>query len=217
MRILFQGDSITDAERFRDRTGYAGGAMGYGYPLLIKARLNYDHPGAYECINRGISGNRVVDVYARILCDIINLKPDVMSVLIGVNDVWHGLGDNPNGVDAAKFEKIYDMLLTEVRDALPGIRLMVLEPFVLPGSATISTEQAPTRLETFMREVPLRAQAARRVAEKHHAAFIPLQEMFDEACDRAEPSHWLHDGVHPAEAGHELIARAWVKAFSAMC
>ncbi len=107
MRILFQGDSITDAGRSRTDDV----PVGVGYPLLVKAALGFENPGKYEFFNRGISGDRIVDVYARIKSDIINLKPDVMSILIGVNDVWHELTENPNGVDADKFYRIYSMLI----------------------------------------------------------------------------------------------------------
>lgn len=206
--ILFQGDSITDALRSRDNDQFAGN----GYPTLVKAKLGYDEPGKYTFLNRGISGNRVVDLYARIKIDLINLKPDVLSILIGVNDVWHE-EEIKNGVDAAKFERIYDMLLDEVQEALPGIRLIILEPFVLHGKATENTPEHPTRWEYFRDETPLRAAAAKRVAEKHGATFIPLQHLFDEACKLAEPAYWLHDGVHPTAMGHELIAREWLKAF----
>ena len=214
-RILFQGDSITDVGRNRENPS-ASNAMGCGYPLLIKARLGYDRPGAYECLNLGISGNRVVDIYARVQRDIINLRPDYLSLLIGVNDVWHGLSDNPNGVSAPKFERVYDWLLDEIQQALPDVSILILEPFVLPGTATLSDEQRPDRWETFSREVPLRAQAARRVAEKHGCVFVPLQEKLNEMSRLAPPAHWLRDGVHPTETGHELIARAWMKAFESM-
>ena len=105
MKILFQGDSITDAGRSRENDV----EIGVGYPLLVKASLGFESHGKYEFFNRGISGNRIVDVYARIKSDIINIKPDVMSLLIGVNDVWHEFAVE-NGVDAEKFYKIYDML-----------------------------------------------------------------------------------------------------------
>ena len=206
--ILFQGDSITDALRSRDNDQFAGN----GYPTLVKAKLGYDEPGKYTFLNRGISGNRVVDLYARIKIDLINLKPDVLSILIGVNDVWHE-EEIKNGVDAAKFERIYDMLLDEVQEALPGIRLIILEPFVLHGKATENTPEHPTRWEYFRDETPLRAAAAKRVSERHGATFVPLQHLFDEACQLAEPAYWLHDGVHPTAMGHELIAREWLKAF----
>ena len=214
-RILFQGDSITDVGRDRvDPNGW--GIMGFGYPLLIKARLNYDRPGAYDILNRGVSGDRVVDIYARMQRDIVNLAPDCLSLLIGVNDVWHSISNNPNGVSAPKFERVYDWLLTELREALPDLRVIILEPFVLPGSATVATEEWPDRFGIFSREVPLRAQAARRMAEKHGCAFVPLQDRLDAACRLAPPDHWLRDGVHPTDAGHELIAREWMKAFETL-
>lgn len=206
--ILFQGDSITDALRSRDNDQFAGN----GYPTLVKAKLGYEEPGQYTFLNRGISGNRIVDLYARIKADLINLKPDVLSILIGVNDVWHEAG-HQNGVAADKFERIYDMLLDEVREALPGVRILILEPFVLQGTATENTPEHPSRWAYFRDETPLRAAAAKRVAEKHEAAFIPLQHLFDEACKLADPAYWLHDGVHPTAMGHELIAREWLKAF----
>lgn len=210
--ILFQGDSITDVSRNRDNDHYAG----HGYPTLVKARLGYDAPGRYEFLNRGVSGNRVVDLYARIKMDIINLKPDYLSILIGVNDVWHEVS-RQNGVNAAKFRRVYDMLLCEVREALPGIRLLILEPFVLPGTATMDTEEAPDRLTTFQREVALRAEAAREVAAVHGACFVPLQRRFDQAACGMDPAYWLIDGVHPSAMGHELIARAWMEGFNSLC
>lgn len=111
-RILFQGDSITDCGRHRDQFH----DLGRGYPHLIKAGLGLDCPGDYEFINRGISGNRIVDLYARIKCDFINLQPDYASIYIGVNDTWHEIASQ-NGVDTAKFEKIYEMLIDEIQAA----------------------------------------------------------------------------------------------------
>lgn len=207
--ILFQGDSITDALRKRDDEFFAGN----GYPTLVSGRLGYEEPGQYRFLNRGISGNRIVDLYARILIDLINLKPDVLSILIGVNDVWHEI-ERQNGVAADKFEKVYDLLLTEVQEALPEVKLLLLEPFVLPGFATVSDADHPGRWETFSAEVPLRAAAAKRVAEKHGAVYVPLQKRFDEACKAAPPEYWLFDGVHPTAMGHELIARAWMEGFA---
>lgn len=206
--ILFQGDSITDAGRNREKEHYAGN----GYPTLIKARLGFDEPDKYVFLNRGIGGNRIVDLYARMKVDLINLKPDVLSVLIGINDVWHEVG-HANGVSAPKFEMVYDLLISEVKETFPDIRILILEPFVLPGTATENTEEKPERWEYFRDETPLRAAAAKRIAEKHGATFVPLQHLFDEACKLAEPAYWLHDGVHPTAMGHELIARAWMKAF----
>ena len=123
MKILFQGDSITDMYRSKENEE----SFGVGYALLVKASLGLEVPGEYEFINRGIAGNRIVDLYARLKTDIINIKPDVMSILIGVNDVWHEFGDYPNGVDAEKFYKIYDMLIEEIKEALPDVKIMIME------------------------------------------------------------------------------------------
>ena len=202
--ILFQGDSITDCSR--------GAGLGDGYPLLVTSALGCDCPNEYNFINRGVSGNRIVDVYARIKCDIINLKPDYMSVLIGVNDVWHEIGSK-NGVDAEKYEKIYDMLIEEVLQAVPDIKIMILEPFCLKASATENTEEMPNRWELFSSEVKKRAIKAKKIAETHNLLFVPLQEVFDKATEKSEAKHWSFDGVHPTAMGHELIKREWLKAF----
>ena len=205
MRILFQGDSITDANRVRDNNDY----MGRGYPALIKATLNYEEPGKYEFSNRGVSGNRVVDLYARLKADIINLKPDLMSILIGVNDVWHEFEfeNKPNGVDADKYFKIYSMLIEEVKEALPDIKIIIMEPFTLEGTGNEAYYQE------FKKEVTKRAEKARAISEKYGLPFIELQNKFDEAAKLAPNANWLRDGVHPAEAGHELIKREWLKCF----
>ncbi len=204
-RILFQGDSITDAHRLRDNDRFPGS----GYPTLLNARICADRPGQYECINRGISGDRVVDLYARIKRDFILLKPDIVSILIGINDVWHEF-THQTGVDAEKYEMVYGLILDELERALPDVRLALLEPFVLPGAATEDTPEAPARYEYMHSETRLRAEAVKRLADRHGAAFVPLQDAFDEACLRAPAETWLIDGVHPTGAGHELIARRWL-------
>ena len=129
--ILFQGDSITDCGRSKDNDGY----LGCGYPRLVQSSLGFDCPGEYEFINRGISGNRIVDVYARIKADIINLEPDYLSIYIGVNDVWHELGSK-NGVATPKFEKIYSMMLEEIKEDCPETKIFLIAPFVLKGNGT---------------------------------------------------------------------------------
>lgn len=202
--ILFQGDSITDCGR--------GEGLGIGYPLLVTAKLGFENPNEYNFINRGISGNRIVDVYARIKKDIINLKPDYMSILIGVNDVWHEFGVE-NGVDAEKFEKIYSMLIEEIKEALPNIKIIIFEPFCLKACATDNTEEYPDKWNTFNAEVKKRAEKAKKVAEKYNLKFITLQDKFDELVKSAENTYWLRDGVHPTAMGHELIKREWLKAF----
>ena len=205
MRILFQGDSITDCYRVKE-----GDAldlrMGMGYAMLCQAELMCQEPNKYEIMNRGISGNRINDLYARIKKDIINLKPDVMSILIGVNDVWHEFGEQ-NGVDADKYFKIYSMLIEEVKEALPEIKIMILEPFCLKERGN------DTYWDEFKVEVAKRGEMAKKVAEKFDLPFIPLQQKFDDAAKLAPNAYWLADGVHPTAAGHFLIKNEWIKAF----
>ncbi len=200
--FLFQGDSITDAGRNRENDNWRGN----GYPTLVSGRLMFDYPGQFQTINRGISGNRVVDLYARMKKDILLLRPDYLSILIGVNDVWHDFIAKPNGVADKKYRKVYDMMIEEIKEELPDIKIYILEPFVLCASAT------EENWEVFKREVTLRAQSARWVAEKHNLTFIPLQEKLDALCEECPPSYWSGDGVHPSVAGHELIARELLSA-----
>ncbi len=210
-RILFQGDSITDAGRYHE-VFYS---MGVGYANLVKASLSLDEPQQYEFINRGIGGNRVVDLYARIKSDFINLKPDYASILIGVNDTWHEIQAN-NGVDTAKFEKIYTMLVEEVLEACPGIKLMIMSAYVTPGNRTDNTVEIPDRWDRFQSDVAQKAAAAKRIAKKYNLTLVDLQAVFDEAMKIAPAQYWTEDGVHPTAAGYELIKREWIKAFQTM-
>lgn len=209
--ILFQGDSITDAGRSREDNANTG----LGYPTLVRGELGFEYPNQYIMYNRGVSGDRVVDLYARIKADIINLKPDIMSILIGVNDVWHEFGGQ-NGVDAEKYFKVYSMLIEEIKEALPHIKIMIMEPFVLRAVATENTEEHPDKWNVFNTEVKKRAAKAREIAEKYDLPFIPLQDKFDEAAKLAPNDYWLRDGVHPTTEGHELIKREWIKTFKGL-
>ncbi len=204
-RILFQGDSITDAGRSREWDLNRG----IGYATLVSASLGFERPDEFEFINKGISGNRVIDLIARVKAEIINLKPDYMSILIGINDVWHEI-DSQNGIDTKRYEMYYNMLIEEVKEALPDIKIMILEPFVLKGSAT------EANWDKFRSGAIEKAAAAKRVAEKNNLLFIPLMEKFDEAAKTASCEYWLYDGVHPTAMGHELIKREWLKAFEVL-
>ena len=195
-RILFQGDSVTDVSRSRDNDAYPG----HGYPTFIKGRLGVDRPGEFECLNRGISGNRVVDLYARWLVDGINLAPDVVSILIGVNDTWHHFGNN-NGVDVPRYDEFYRRLLDWTLEELPPTKFILLEPFVLPFGAAN---------KTWLKEIRQRQQVVAKIAADYQTVFVPLQARFDKAVKLADPAYWLVDGVHPTPAGHQLIADAWL-------
>jgi len=201
--LLFQGDSITDAGRDRARTGANDiRALGLGYPLLLAAELREQHARRdLQVFNRGISGNRVPDLQARWQADAIALSPATLSILIGVNDIWHVIGKAHEGA-AARYEAGYAQLLASTRTALPGVRLVVMEPFVLRVGA-VSDAWFP-EFDDF------RA-AAKRVAKGAGATFVPLHEMLQDLARKSSPAYWAGDGVHPTLAGHQAIARQWVK------
>ncbi|MGN1059052.1 MAG: SGNH/GDSL hydrolase family protein [Clostridia bacterium] len=200
--ILFQGDSITDVCRSREHDRL----MGSGYATMVAGEIGLQHPNEFQFYNRGISGNRVVDLYARWKIDCLNLKPDYLSILIGVNDVWHEV-HSQNGVEADRFEKIYDMLLTETKAALPDCKIMLLEPYVMRHLAT------EENWDYFKTEVALRGKIAKELADRHQLVFVPLQAAFDDALTKAPVDYWTPDGVHPTVVGHALIAHQWMDAF----
>lgn len=197
--ILFQGDSITDAGR--DRENFYD--LGKGYPALVAGRLGLDMPGQYCFLNRGVSGDRIVDIYARMKRDILNLKPDVLSILVGVNDVWHEL-DFANGVSAEKFQRVYRMLLIEIQEALPDTKILLLEPYVLDGSATHKY------IDAFTSEAAARGKAVRELAEEFALPFLPLQKPLKALTRFAPGDYWLADGVHPNAPFHQYIADQWL-------
>ena len=203
--IVFQGDSITDGERNRNNELY----MGSGYVTMTAGRIAVDHPGEYRFFNRGISGNRSVDMYARIKKDVLNLQPDILTVLIGVNDVWHEFGSQ-NGVSTPKFKKVLKLFLEEIREELPDLQIFLLEPFVLPGTAT------EEHLDEFTKEVLLRATACKEIATEMGIPFIPLQQKLEDLAAITGADYVLHDGVHPTCAGHTVISRALYDALAAV-
>ena len=204
MKILFFGDSITDMGRSRE---YDKNAFGYGvgYPNYIAADLLFSQPEKYEILNRGISGNRVVDLYARIKADVWNHNPDVLSILIGINDVWHEIWGK-NGVDIVRFEKVYRMLLDDTKERFPDLKIILCEPFVLEGSATKEKFEEFSQARDY-------AKVVKKLAEKYNCSFVPLQKEFDELSAKYGVEYYLYDGVHPDVAGAKLIANEWLKVF----
>ena len=200
--IVFYGDSITDCGRNRELDSL----MGYGYPAIVTGKLSLENPEKDCFYNRGISGNRIVDLYAQIN-GVLNLTPDVISILIGVNDVWHKFSSN-NGVNTAKFEKVYTLLLEEFFEKFPNVKIMILEPFLMRAAPIDSY------YDEFRAEVEEKAQAARRVAEKFSLPFVELQSKFDKLYNPEKPTYWLRDGVHPTHAGHMLIANEWIETYN---
>lgn len=203
--IVFQGDSITDARRSREEDHFRGS----GYVTMTAGKVGMDFPGKYHIFNRGVSGDRIVDVYARMKADILNLKPDILTMLIGVNDTWHAYGLD-NGVPVAKYEKIFNLLVQEIRDELPQCKIVILEPFVLPGCSTAEI------FDEFFADIALRQQVCRRLCEKYHLPLVPLQKPLEELAAQCSNDDVLFDGVHPTFAGHECISRELYKVLQPM-
>jgi len=202
--VLFQGDSITDAGRNRaSADANSAGALGSGYPLLVASAVLAARPGgALRFYNRGISGNKVPDLQQRWTTDTIDLKPAVLSILIGVNDFWHKLDHGYNGT-VLDYEQQYNALLDATREALPQVHLIVLEPFVLRTGAVDAR---------WFPEFDQRRAAAARVAARARATFVPLQTVFNQQTRSTPPEYWAADGVHPTPAGHAVIAEQWRRA-----
>jgi len=203
--VLFQGDSITDAGRSREQAGEPNSqpALGSGYAWLAAGGLLVDRPGEeLQIFNRGISGNKVFQLAERWDQDCLTLEPDVLSILIGVNDIWHARNGNYDGT-VETYERDYNALLERTRAALPDVELVLCEPFVLRCGAID---------DSWFPEFDEYRAAACRVAEAHAATWVAFQAMFDEAIRYAPPEHWAGDGVHPSSAGAALMAQTWLEA-----
>jgi lysophospholipase L1-like esterase len=204
--ILFQGDSITDGGRQRTGSDY-NHIMGQDYAYLLAAQIGAESPQReLVFLNRGISGDRVPDLAARWQEDTVALHPQLLSILVGVNDVF---AEGDRAQTAEQFEATYDHLLAETIAALPATRIVLGQPFVLPvrnHKAGFAAELA--RMKTFQTAVD-------RLAAKYHLPVVRYQDALDAACAKAPPEHWTWDGVHPTYAGHGLMAIEWRKTVDA--
>lgn len=203
--ILFQGDSITDNGRDRNDADYnSPKAMGFGYAAHAGGQLLVSQAEYMPRIfNRGISGNKVFQLRDRWETDCFDLKPDVLSILIGVNDFWHAYRKVYDGTPEV-YRRDYLDLIDKTMTRLPDLQLVICEPFAVTGVKAATDNWFPAFDE-------MRA-AAREVAEKYNAIFVPFQTVFDIAAKVAPPSYWTHDGVHSSLAGSALMAAAWLKA-----
>jgi lysophospholipase L1-like esterase len=187
-RILFQGDSITDGAR--GRSADPNHILGHGYVFIIAARHGAAFPDLnLDFINRGVSGNSVLDLQQRWQKDTLDLKPDVLSILIGVND-------DGKGVTLEQYEQVYDKLIVKAKAANPNLKLVLCEPFVKPTG----------KIKETIRQ---RQEIVARLARKHGAAIVHFQRVFDEAAQRAAADYWIWDSVHPTYRGHQLMADEW--------
>ncbi|HEY4109193.1 SGNH/GDSL hydrolase family protein [Puia sp.] len=202
--ILFQGDSITDAHRKKDDNNpNSPAALGAGYPVLAAADLLSRYPGKnLKVYNKGVSGNKVYQLADRWQSDCLDLKPTVLSILVGVNDFWHTLVNGYTGT-IKTYRDDYKTLLDRTKQKLPEVKLIIGEPYAVIGVKAVDDKWYPVFNEY--------RQAAREIAESFGAAFIPYQEVYDKAQKSAPGSYWTADGVHPTLAGARLMAEAWLQ------
>jgi lysophospholipase L1-like esterase len=205
--ILFQGDSITDAGREKEKQlPNSAGSFGPGYAFLAATRILNEYSSKQLSIyNRGISGNKVFQLADRWQKDCFDLHPKILSILIGVNDFWHTL-DGKYDSTVIKYETDFRQLLTLTKKMLPDVQLVIGEPFAVLGCSAVTEKWYPA-FDAY------RA-TAKVMADEFNAIFIPYQAIFDKAQKHAPGKYWTGDGVHPSMAGSSLMAEAWLKAIS---
>lgn len=199
--ILFYGDSITDWGRRNERQ-YNNYGMGTGYPAIIWSMLAQRYPEMrLRFSNRGVSGDRITDLLRRFDEDVLALKPEVVSILIGVNDTWRRYDSNdPSSIP--EFQANYRKLLRQIVDKLSA-RLVIMEPFLMDFS---------DKCRMMREDLNPRIDAVRELAREFGAIYLPLDGLFAAACCRAKVDSWTDDGVHPLPPGHGLIAKVWIEA-----
>jgi lysophospholipase L1-like esterase len=204
--VLFQGDSITDAGRDKINMDYNSlTALGNGYASLIAAQLQYDNPAKkLKIYNRGVSGDKVFQLAARWDKDCLELKPDVLSILVGVNDFWHTLIHNYKGT-LQTYKDDYIKLLNRTKDQLPDLQLIIGEPYSVKGP------KVDDKWYPFFYDYQ---HVAREIADQFNAVFIPLQQVYDHAQEAMPGNYWTADGVHPTFAGAQIMATTWLEAFN---
>lgn len=205
-KIIFQGDSITDASRSRDKDFNRG----YGFATMVTGILGSRFPGEYTFLNRGVGGNRIADIKERNARDVIAEKPDYVGFLAGVNDVWYYL-DKPGGFNKAEYRNCLEDAISEMKIALPTLKIIMLEPFVLPGSNT--GEAGSDKYRRFRAYTEQCAEISKNTAEKFGCVYVKLQKMLDNAANTGGCAYWLMDGIHPTSPAHYLIALKWAEAF----
>lgn len=201
VKVLFQGDSITDAGRVYDDPA----SLGSGYAYIAASWFSALYPEkSISFLNRGISGNRAEDLVNRWQKDCMDLKPDWISIMIGINDTWRAFDSN-DPTSTESYENSYRKILVSARDKL-NARFILMEPFVLPY---------PEDRKQWRKDLDPRIGVMHKLADEFDAVIVKLDSIFADAAKRREPSYWASDGVHPTGAGHALIAISWLKAVGA--
>lgn len=203
--VLFQGDSITDASREREKelpNNPCSFGSGYAF-LAASAMLNAFPEEELTIYNRGVSGNKVYQLADRWQKDCLDLKPKVLSILIGVNDYWHFRNGKYDGT-VEIYENDFRKLLQRTKSKLPDVKLVVCQPYAVLNASTVD--------ETWVEPMNGFQKAAKKIATEFDTIWVPFQEVFDEAVKHAPATYWTGDGVHPAMPGAQLMAEAWLHA-----
>ena len=203
--ILFQGDSITDAGREKtNQLPNNANSFGTGYAFLAASHLLNAHPDKeFTIYNRGISGNKVYQLQDRWQEDAIDLKPNWVSILIGVNDYWHKVKHGYEGT-VEIYENDLRVLVQRTMKELPGVRIILCEPFILPNTSAVEQSWV----------IPFKAyqKAAHNISKEFNTLWVPFQSVFDQGLQQAKETYWAPDGVHPSMAGSQLMAQTWLEA-----
>lgn len=207
--VMFTGDSITDCQRRESEDG-----LGFGYPLRIAGEWGLRHPDRpVTWLNTGIGGHKVSDLEARWQTDVLAAGPDVVSILVGVNDMgWHTLEPEGRVITADEFGAGYERLLAPLAEA--GTRIVLIEPFLLPVDGVIEAGAAligDKEREEWRADLDPKIQVVRELARTHGAHLLAADSMFAELAATTGPGYWSVDGVHPSPAGHAALAAAWLR------
>jgi len=206
LTILFQGDSITDGNRGRNND--PNHIMGHGYAFSIASRVGAKYPEkALKFYNRGISGNTVQDLKSRWQQDTLDIEPDVLSILVGVNDTETALKEKDEEA-TRKYEETYRNLLKQTKSQFPDCLLVLCEPFIAPVG------RVKENWKKWQAEMEKKQEVVQQLSKEYQTVFVPLQKVFNEAFTRAAVDYWVWDGIHPTVTGHELITREWLKLVS---
>lgn len=205
--VLFQGDSITDAGRNKKQElPNDAWSFGMGYASHIAAWLLEAMPGKNLTLyNRGISGNKVFQLAERWDKDCLDLKPNVLSILIGVNDYWHFRDGKYNGTPEI-YEVDFRELLNRTLEVLPGLKLVICQPFILTGTSAVD--------QTWVEPFSAYQEIAKKISDEFGATWVSFQEAFNNAIGLADPTYWTADGVHPSMAGAQLMANSWLESLA---
>ena len=226
-RILFFGDSITHGGRLQSMDG--NHIIGHGYQSIIASKLGYENiENMPKFINKGVSGDSISQMYSRLYSDVIVNKPDIISILAGINDVGKGMG-MPYKMTTDKFIKVYQLMIDDIKALLKDIKIIICEPFYLelnsfnePYANTpyvfceeyfkpCYIPEDKERMVAMRKEITYMQQELKKLAQKNRCIFVPLQEKFLTLSEKIPPEYLVWDTVHPTIVGHEIIARKWLE------